>query len=265
MKKSFFLLSAAILLLTGCSATKYSMSGMDHSKAAHPTTSSGTAAQMGGTYIDMPVANSAYQAEIFDSTGKKFTLQSLKGKYLVIANFLTSCQEICPMTTANIRDIGEAINKAGLSEKVISMVLSVDGARDIPSRLAAYKEMYGSNNWMAASGSPESLTAIWKYFGAPATKEEFSKEDISQMPVDWQTGKAMSYDMVHADLVIIVDDKGHWRWLDLGSPKISSTLPDKLKAFLSKQGISNLNKPEEPTWSVTAVTSALSELLGKKI
>jgi hypothetical protein len=85
------------------------------------------------------------------------------------------------------------------------------------------------------------------------------------MPLDWQTGKPNSYDMVHADLVLIVDDKGHWRWLDLGAPKVSSAIPDKLKAFLSPQGISNLAKPEEPSWSVTAVTSALSDLVGKKI
>jgi protein SCO1/2 len=265
MRKQLLSLAAATLLLTSCSATKETMSGMDHSKAAHPSTASGTAAQMGGTYIDMPIAENAYNAELFDSTGKKFTLASLKGKYLVIANFLTSCQEICPMTSANIRDIGEAINKSGLSSKVESLVISVDGERDFPSRISAYKDMYGSKNWTVASGSKESLAAIWKFFGAPATKENFTAADLKKMPLDWQTGKPNSYDMVHADLVVIVDDKGHWRWLDLGAPKVSSVIPDKLKAFLSPQGISNLAKPEEPSWSVTAVTSALSDLVGKKI
>ena len=81
----------------------------------------------------------------------------------------------------------------------------------------------------------------------------------------WESGKPNTYDMVHADLVVIVDDKGHWRWLDLGAPKTSGKVPDKLKSFLSPQGLVNLNKPEEPTWSVSAVTSALSELMNKKI
>ena len=238
---------------------------MDHSNAQKPTTSNGMAAKGGGTYIDMPLTDEVKNAELFDSTGKKFTLGSLNGKYLVIANFLTSCQEICPMTTANIRDIGEAISKAGLSEKVISMEISVDGNRDTSSRIAAYKEMYGSNNWTIASGSESSLGLIWKFFGAPAEKEIFTAIDLKKMPVDWQTGKANTYDMVHADLVIIVDDKGHWRWLDLGSPKTKSSVPDKLKAFLSPQGLSNLTKPEEPTWSITAVSAALTDLIGKKI
>ena len=258
-----------ILPLAGCGSSTSSMSTsiskMDHSNADRPSTSSGTPAKMGGTYIDMPLSDIAGNAMLFDSTGRNFTLSSFKGKYLVIANFLTSCQEICPMTTANIRDIGEAIKKAGLSNIAQAMVISVDSGRDTKSRISAYKEMYGSDNWSAVSGSKESLAAVWKFFGAPATKEVFSQKDSKELPADWESGKPNTYDMVHADLVVIVDDKGHWRWLDLGAPKTSSKVPDKLKSFLSPQGLVNLNKPEEPTWSVSAVTSALSELMNKKI
>jgi protein SCO1/2 len=241
------------------------MEGMNHSKAEKPSTASGTAARGGGTYIDQAIGSLALNADLFDSEGKKFSIGSLNGKYLVIANFLTSCQEICPMTSANMRDIGDAIFKAGLSNKIESIALSVDGDRDLPSRLKAYKELFSSNNWRVASGSTKSLDLIWKYFGAPATRENFSEKEIGKMSPDWLTGKAVTYDMVHADLVVIVDDKGHWRWLDLGSPKIGPKgIPAKLKNYLSPQGLNNLTKPEEPTWSTKAVLSALTELTGQK-
>lgn len=265
MKRVFITLFVVILPLTGCTSSTSSISKMDHSNADHPSTSTGTPAKMGGTFIDMPLSDIAGNAMLFDSSGRDFTLSSLKGKYLVIANFLTSCQEICPMTTANIRDIGEAIKRAGLSEEAQAMVISVDSERDTKSRIAAYREMYGSDQWSAVSGSKESLATIWKFFGAPATKELFSKKEVKELPVDWESGKPNTYDMVHADLVVIVDDKGNWRWLDLGTPKTTSKLPDKLKSFLSPEGLINLNKPEEPTWSVRAVTSALSTLMNRKI
>lgn len=264
----FIGLTSLALALSACGSnqTTHSMSNMDHSNAEKPSTASGTAAKGGGTYLDQKLSESVLSAELYDSEGKKFNFESLKGKYLVIANFLTSCQEICPMTSVNIRDIGDAINKAGMSNHMVAMVLSVDPDRDIPSRLKAYKELYESNNWVVASGPKSSIDLIWKFFGAPAKREVFSEADAKQMPVDWQTGKPNTYDMVHADLVIIVDDKGSWRWLNLGSPKMrGKEIPAKMKAFLSSHGLENLVKPEEPTWSIDSVISALNELTGHNI
>lgn len=267
-KTNSFVAVLAAFLLAGCGSTptQSGMAGMDHSKAEKPVTSSGTAAKGGGTYLDQPLSKDLLQTSFFDSTGKSFTLESKKGKYLVIANFLTSCQEICPMTAANIRDVGEAINKAGLTNSVEAMIISVDGERDLPARLNAYKDFYGSNNWTVASGTSANLAKLWKFFGAPAMREEFNKTDAAKLSPDWQTGAPVKYDMVHADLVVIIDDMGHWRWLALGSPKVGPAgIPSKLKDYLSPQGLVNLTKPEEPTWTTSAIFSALTELTGKTI
>ena len=133
LKKFVVVYPVIFFLLTACSSssTHHPMEGMNHSKAEKPSTASGTAASGGGTYIDQAIGNLALSADLFDSEGKKFSLGSLNGKYLVIANFLTSCQEICPMTSANMRDIGDALFKAGLSNKIESIALSVDGNREI--------------------------------------------------------------------------------------------------------------------------------------
>ncbi len=251
--------SLVALILTGCGTTK---SAPINSK---PAVGQGIAARGGGSYLNQPIPSNVLNLSLFDAQGKKFTLASLKGQSVVITNFLTSCQEICPMTSANMRDIGDAVMKAGASSKIKVVEVSVDAERDIPTRLAAYQALYQDTNWTLASGSSADLKTFWTYFGAPANRSMFSKAESAKMPMDWQTGKPVTYDMSHADLVLIVDDQLNWRWLDLGAPNIgNATIPAKLKSFLSADGLNNLAKPEEPTWTTTAVFSALTDITGVK-
>jgi hypothetical protein len=72
--------------------------------------------------------------------------------------------------------------------------------------------------------------------------------------------------MMHADLVVIVGPEGNWVWLDLGAPKTNSgVVPPVLNKFLSREGKRNLVSPQEPSWTVDAVLSALSQITGKDI
>lgn len=241
---------------------------MDHSSMPMPSLAPGmaTPAPGGGTFLSEKVPADVLALPFFDAAGKSFTLGDFAGKYVVITNFLTSCHEICPMTSINMRDIARAVAKAGLTSKVGVVELSVDSERDIPSRLAAYQALFNDRSWTMAGGSSQSLAAIWKYFGAPATKENFSSKDIATMPKDWQTGKSDTYDMMHADLIAIIGPDGTWQWLDLGSPKtIKGDIPEALKQYLTADGKKNLAAPEEPTWSVGAVLAALSQLTQSSI
>jgi protein SCO1/2 len=226
----------------------------------------GTAAKGGGSYLDEAIPADVLAAPLFDQNGKSFTLGSLKGRYIVLTNFLTSCQEICPMTTANSRTIGEAVAISALKDKVKVLEISVDAERDLAPRLKAYFDLYQSSAFSLASGSKDALSKVWTYFGAPATKIAMTAQDKASLPVDWQTGKPSEYDMSHPDVVIIVGPDSRWKWIDLGSPNAGqAVIPEKLKKFLSEDGLKNLAKPEEPTWSVDAVFSALKDLTGRNL
>ena len=268
MKKHLLIIFsvASALVLTGCgnSSSKSDMSGMTGMHhGAQDVTLPGTAAKGGGSYLDEAIPADVLAAPLFDQEGKSFTLGSLKGSYLVITNFLTSCQEICPMTTANSRTIGEAVASSPLKDKVKVLEISVDAERDLAPRLKAYFDMYESKAFSLASGSKATLAKVWTYFGAPATKMVLTSKDKASLPVDWQTGKPSEYDMSHPDVVIIVGPDSRWKWIDLGNPNAGqSSIPEKLKKFLSEDGLRNLAKPEEPTWSVGAVFSALKDLTG---
>ena len=125
----------------------------------------GAAAPGGGSMLNAPIPANVLSLPLFDASGKSFSLNSFKGQTVVIADFLTSCQEICPMTSINMRIIGDAVAKAGLRDSVKVVELSVDSRRDISSRLAAYQALYQDNNWIVASGTENYLAPFWKFFG----------------------------------------------------------------------------------------------------
>ena len=259
----------SMILLTACGSTpsnsmnaKNSMSSMS-TTSSKSTTSAGSAARGGGSYLDQVIPAQILNLKLFDQNGKTFTLNSLKGKYVVISNFLTSCQEICPMTTSTMRTIGDAVSRAKAESKVDVIEISVDAGRDSVSRLKGYFDLYSSHTFRVASGSAPSLESLWQYFGAPATRTDYTANEKSALPVDWQTGRPSEYDVSHPDLVLIIGPDSHWKWLDLGNPNPGKAqIPTKLKAFLSEDGRSNLAKPQEPSWTAEAVYSALKDLAG---
>ena len=267
MKAQIISLVAVSALLTGCSSSDESES-MNHSQMNMnyqiPNRGDATPAPMGGTFLNEPLPAEILSIELTDQNNHKFKLSDLKGKSLVITNFLTSCQEICPMTTANMRDIAASVDAAALSKQIEVLEITVDPKRDTPSRLTAYQDLFNDNRWSLVTGSESGIVKIWDFFGAPATREMMDSAET--MPMDWQTGKPNTYDMMHADLVVIVGPDGNWLWLDLGAPKTKSgVVPPVLNKFLSEQGKKNLVSPQEPSWTVEAVLSALSQITGKDI
>ena len=253
----------ATILLAGCSTNQNVATDHNHKMEAAPMLEPGmaTPAPGGGTYLQQSLPAEILSLPLVDAGGKGFSLSDFQNQTVVITNFLTSCQEICPMTTVNMRDIAQAVKDAQSSDRVKVLEISVDGERDTPERMAAYQELFHDNSWTLASGSIENLAKLWTYFGAPAKRMEIEASEAANMPTDWQTGKPSAYDMMHSDIAIIID-KGVWRWLTIGTPKISGEMPKALKSFLTEEGLANLAKPEEPTWSVSSVLSALTGLTG---
>lgn len=263
LKTQSALLLGSALLLTGC-ATKSATPAPN--PTAMPDEGQASAAPQGGTFLNEKLPANILDLPFVAADGKNFTLRSLKGQTVVLANFLTSCQEICPMTTANMRDIADAVAQSPAKSKVKVLEVTVDAATDTPARLSAYQDLYQEKSWTMATSSAAHLDTFWNYLGAPAERQTVSATDAANAPVDWQTGKPVTVDYVHQDLVVIFGPDGTWRWLDLGSPKTKDgKIPTKLQAFLTKDGKANLAKPEEPTWSIGAVLSALSTITGTSI
>ncbi len=258
-------LALIALFMTGCAVP----SAHNHDTMPSPNESSlndATSAPEGGTYLTSPIDQEILDLDFVDATGEMITLGDFKGKYIVLANFLTSCQEVCPMTTANMRVIADRVEKAGLSAQIAVIEISVDGPRDTPERMSAYQALFGANNWTMASGTSENLDKLWNYLGVPPERMDYTEEQQKTFPPDWQTGETSTYDMMHSDLVMIIDPEGNWRWLDLGHPAtVDGKVPDKLRAYLNEEGIEHLENTTSEDWTVKGVLAALSQLTGSEI
>ena len=216
----------------------------------------------GGTMLHQTLGAPLLDLPLTDQHGRSFTLGSLEGTTVVITDFLTTCQEVCAMTSANMHDVARDVAAAGLSSSITILELTVDPERDDPARLASYEELYGAQpGWVLATAGGAGTSTLWQslHIGYKKTRVD------APFPKDWLTGKPLTYDVSHQDVVEIIDPTGHLRWLTIGTPSVSDPLPSRLKSFLNEEGQSNLAAPPDPTWTVRDVDTALGVLTGHRL
>ncbi len=250
------LLAALALLATGCASVPAAVVSSQGP--------SGSPSLPAGTPLDRPVPAEVANLALVDQDGRTLTLASLRGKTVVLTDFLTLCQEICPLTSANFDTARKLVAKAGLSDQVVFLEGTVDPARDTPARLLAYQKIFGvAPNWKFFTGTPKDLAALWKFFGI---YHEKVAEGSGPPPTDWLTGRPLTYDVSHQDVVVVLGPDGHERWLVDGTPDTSGvTPPTTLAKFLNHEGQQNLNKPSDPSWTAADLVAAIGAVTGKQI
>jgi protein SCO1/2 len=255
----FVAAALTVMALTACAGAPAdsSASGSSASGPSVPGPAS-------GTELHRPLSSAVLALKLSDESGRPVTLASLHGRTLVIADFLTACQEVCPMTSVNLRDVAEAVAAAGLTSQVQILEVSVDPDRDTPERLRAYRALFGKARpgWSMLTGTPDSLNTLWTTLGVFYAKAGVD----SPAPTDWLTGKALTYDVTHQDLVFIVDGTGTIRWEISGNPKTAGQAPPgRLAGFLNETGRKNLASPPDPSWTARDVIDALTWSTGHQI
>lgn len=200
-----------------------------------------------GTVLDRPVPSSIADLPLTSDDGKPTSLAALGGQVVVLADFMTLCQETCPLTTGNLLMMDQGVKAAGLGSRVRFVELTVDPARDSAAALAAYRRVVAApaNVWLL-TGSAVVIDQIWQYFGI-----WFQKVAESDPPgIDWRTGKPLTYDVDHEDALIYLDAAGNQRFTLVGSPNASVTsIAPTLRGFLNDQGRANLASPDASTWT----------------
>ena len=79
------------------------------------------------------------------------------------------------------------------------------------------------------------------------------------------TGQPVTYDVIHSDGFAIVDTSGTLRFINNATPHFHGLLPAKLRAFLSKEGLDTLRKPDPEGWRPAGALEALSWVTGTDI
>lgn len=216
-----------------------------------------------GTVMDRPVPAQVASLRLVDDQGRPVSLEALRGHVVVLADFLTLCQETCPLTTGNLLVMDRSVTEAGLGDSVRFVELSVDPGRDTPARLAAYRKLVGAPaNWWLLTGSPQAVNAIWRYFGVWYQRVAEGKRPGA----DWLTGRRLTYDVTHQDDLIFLDAAGRERFVVVGEPNANgSPIPAGLRRFLSTQGRTELAHPDASTWTAKEAVSPIGWLTGRTI
>ena len=212
-----------------------------------------------GTTLDRPVPASVASLPLTDDTGHLTSLDAFRGKVVVLTDFLTPCQDVCPMTSANFAEMDRAVAAAHLSGQVQFVELTVDPGRDTPARLRAYRKLFDApTNWALLTATTPVIAQVWKFFGA------FYARGPEDQPagIDWMTGHRLSYDVDHSDVLIYLDRSMHERFVIAGLPNTQGgRLPTSLTRFLNDLGRTHLTQPGAGSWTVPDALTALSWLL----
>jgi protein SCO1/2 len=217
-----------------------------------------------GTVVDFPVPPSIANIPLTKADGSRTTLAAYRGKAVMIADSLTLCYDVCPMTTADARALANALAAAGNANNVAVLEISVDPRRDTPARMRAYQDLYGGPlpNWTLLRASPANTARLWKYFGV-----EYSREPEGNPPdIDWWTHKPLTYDVGHADDLIFLDARGRERFVVSAAPNTRGlNTPANLVKHLSPEGKQLLAHPNPvTTWTVSQGLSVFSWLTGHR-
>ncbi len=218
-----------------------------------------------GTRVDIAVPKAVLDAPLTDAQGKATNLAAFGGKVLVLADAMTLCQEVCPLLGANLVQMARDTSKAGQAGGVALVQLTVDPERDTPARLSAYRRQFDPPpaNWTVLTGPASSIKLIWKFFGIAYTRVP----EESPAALDWWTGKKLTYDVQHSDIVLFLDKGQHERFIIDATPNTAGQAPPpRLRSFLSAQGRQNLASPEPgSSWTVADGLRVVSWLTGKNV
>jgi protein SCO1 len=198
--------------------------------------------------------------QLTNQEGQTVSLASLHGKVVVMAPFLTLCQDECPLVTGAFIALQRDVRAAGMGNRVVFLETTVDPGRDTVARLAAYEKEFGAD-WDLWTGTPAAIAAFWKPFGV-----SYQMVAEEQPPTtDWYTGQPLTYDVDHTDGYILIDPAGHERFVDVSAPDMSGRLNQKLTSLLNSGGVSNLQHPQGPDWTVADALTSISWLLGTTV
>jgi protein SCO1/2 len=251
------LVVGALAVLGACGGGSSSSSGS--SRIATPSPAIGTA-------VDIALPPNVADIPLTTASGKHTTLAAYRGEPVLIADFMTLCNDVCPLISANVASMARSLRADGYAGKVALLEITIDPQRDNPARLRAYQKLYGGSlpGWTLLRADTAAGTAtLWKNLGVGYQRIKEPKP----ADIDWLTHKPLTYDIQHTDDVVFLDGRGHERFVIDGSPQIDGNgLPPALHHFLSNVGVKNLDHPHPVAdWSVAEGMDVLSWLTDHRL
>jgi protein SCO1/2 len=138
------------------------------------------------------VANIRLQNQLGDTV----SLDSLKGKVIIIDFFFTHCASICPILTRNMRHLQDALKlkdyTKGVDTTFVKFIsLTVDPEHDSPPVMKKYADRYGVNS-----------DVWWMLTGPKRTIYDFA---LNELKLGLQDSVSVDSNFVHTDYIALLD------------------------------------------------------------
>lgn len=208
----------------------------------------------------IPPGHQVPSTALVDQTGRPVSLAAYRGKYVVLAQFTTLCQDACPITTGAFEVLQRSVRRAGLGSKIVFVEATLDPARDTVARLHAYQDRFGAD-WPLLTGTPAHIAALWRFFGVYYQRVP----EESPPGRDWWTGHVLTYDIDHTNGFILIDPSGNERFITQALPLLNGQLPANLRSLLDGLGVQHLDHGEPGGYTIPEALGALSWLVGRHI
>jgi protein SCO1/2 len=124
-------------------------------------------AELQGTAIDPPRELSDFTLP--SQNGTPLSLNSLRGKYVLLFFGYTHCPDVCPTTLADFVQVRRALSTAASQVKFV--FVSVDGERDTPAVLSRFLQAFDPA-FIGLQGDDTTLARIGKEYGLYYKKEQ---------------------------------------------------------------------------------------------
>ncbi|MBV8722309.1 MAG: SCO family protein [Candidatus Eremiobacteraeota bacterium] len=150
---------------------------------------------------------------LIDQTGHAFTLDSLRGRPLIVTFVSAHCTDACPLVNAQFSDAAQTIAKRKLDARLLTITL--DPQHDSPSLMSALAHRFDADPryWLVASGRPNDVDSILRRFGVIAI-----------------TGKN-GYREEHSTFVYVVDRDGRLQKTMLASTNLNADVVDAIEGL----------------------------------
>jgi protein SCO1/2 len=243
-------LGVACVLLAGCASTTRT------APAPPPAI---------GAQVDATLPADIETMPLTEANGTTTTLAHLRGKAVMIVDFMTLCTDICPLISANTAAMARTLAADGVQARTALLEITLDPRRDTLLRLRAYQRLYETEpgNWILLRAGQSDTRRLWQYFGV----YDHRVKESSPPDTDWLTGKPLGYDIDHSDDLIFLGPNGHERFLVDGSPDTQGRQPPQpLARFLGSQGRRALTHPSPvEDWTVGQGLQVFGWLLNRTL
>jgi cytochrome oxidase Cu insertion factor (SCO1/SenC/PrrC family) len=108
-------------------------------------------------------ANYFPNVPVIDQNGRTLNFYDdvIKGKIVVISFIYTSCQDICPLTTARMAQLADKLGEDVMGRDLFFISMSVDPENDTPERMKAFADAFDVGpGWLFLTGKEADIRAI---------------------------------------------------------------------------------------------------------